>query len=161
MKDNAAAEKTFRTALGAVCVFAGVHTVMCLLTTCFLPGGPPWTFVFLGMEAASAAAAFALCVFALIRAVRRKLPALGGFAGVFRSLREPAFYLAAVWCAWSFIACALAIRRGLGGLYNNVRYLFYLAASLLVLFPLGCYLGRENKRAPLHRLYDEIGRAHV
>ena len=154
MKDNAPAEKAFRTALGAVCIFAGVHTVMCLLTACFLPGGPPWTFVFLGLEAAAAAAAFVLCAAALIWAVRRRLPALGGFAGVFRSLRDPSFYLAAAWCIWSFIACALAIRRGLGGLYNNVRYLFYLAASLLVLFPLGCYMGRENKRAPLHLLYD-------
>ena len=74
--------------------------------------------------------------------------------GLFRALRFPAFYCLAAWAVWAVAACFLAVSEGMASLYHNARYLFYLAASLLMVFPLGYALGREEKPRLLGVLYD-------
>ncbi len=141
-------------ALIAVCGLAAVHISMCILSSLFLPTGAPWNVIFLGIELAFAAAALLCCLAAFVKS-RRDAAEAAAFVGPLKEhLRQPAGYLAAIWCVCSFIACFWGIHEGLGGLYHNGRYLFYLAVSLLVLFPLGFYLGRQDKRALLHALFD-------
>ena len=141
-------------ALKSVCVFAAVHILMCFLSSCYLPSGSPWNIIFLGIEFAFAAIAFLCCVTALVTAFRDPAVGRGGIVQLSSPFRQPGFYLILAWCACSFIACFLAIGQGLGGLYHNGRYLFYLAVSLLVLFPLGFYLGQKDKKLLMHILFD-------
>ncbi len=137
-------------ALISIYGLAAVHISMCILSSLFLPTGAPWNIVFLGIELAAAAAALLCCLAAFAKS-RRDAAFIEPLT---ECLRQPAGYLAAIWCVCSFIACFWGIHGGLGGLYHNGRYLFYLAVSLLVLFPLGFHLGQQDKRALLHVLFD-------
>ena len=146
--------KGFTLALWSVGAFAVVHILMCLLNTCMLPTKPPWTVTSLWIEVGFAAFALLVSTGALIAARRRSSDSLNSFRRLFGTLRCTGFYLAAAWCVWSYIAFFLAMREGWGGLYHNARYLFYLTASLIVLFPLGYFLGREDRTALLHLIFD-------
>ena len=50
-------EKRRAAPLISLCVFIGVHIVMCIMNSCFLPAGKPWNIIFLGGEFALAGAA--------------------------------------------------------------------------------------------------------
>ena len=146
-------EKRRAAPLISLCVFIGVHIVMCIMNSCFLPAGKPWNIIFLGGEFALAGAAAVCCVIALVSS-RRDAGGPAELRQLGERFRRPEFFLVLAWFVCSVAACFLAIGQGLGGLYHNGRYLFDLGASLVIAFPLGFYLGSENRRGLLHLVYD-------
>lgn len=135
-------------------VFAGIHILMCLFMYSAAPDGAPWNYLFLGVEVIAAAAAAAVFLWAFLRSERMGGPDRDSFLALFRSLRFAAFYCLAAWAVWAFAACFLAVSEGRASLYHNVRYLFYLSASLLIVFPLGFALGMRRDTRLLQVIYD-------
>lgn len=140
--------------LQAGCIFALIHILTCLLMNSMAPEGSPWNILFLAVEVCAAGAAVLFFLISFLRAEKADSPEKARFLALFRSMRFGAFYCLIAWCVWSVAACLFAVSEGLASLSHNVRYLFYLASSLLILFPLGFALGRENRPKLLWLLYD-------
>jgi|GEM_PF-3308122 len=59
-----------------------------------------------------------------------------------------------LWVLWAGAACLMAVGAGIASLRQNVPYLFDLFVSLLVLYPLGLYLGEKRDFRLLSALID-------
>ena len=135
-------------------IFAGIHILMCLFMYSAAPDGPPWNYLFLSVEFSAAAVAAVTFLWSFLRSERLGAPDSDRFLTLLRSLRFAAFYCLAAWSVWAVAACFLAVSEGMSSLFHNARYLFYLAASLLILFPLGYALGMERDTRLLRWVYD-------
>lgn len=140
--------------LGAVSLFVAALTLIRLLDSIVLPSVSPWNVVWLGIEALIGAGAAATMLLCLIRAVRQNAASRVQFQETFSEMKQPVFFIALAWCVWSFIACFLAAAEGRAPLSGNIRYLFYMASSLLVIFPLGYHLGKRRQMALFHAMFD-------
>ncbi len=144
----------FGTALTALAVFAGCHVLLCYLQISFLPMADGKNVLWLGIELALGIAAGLTALICLWLAMRKGGEDARRFREVLAELRSPGFLLLAVWVLWAVIACLLAIREGRTSFYHNVRYLFYQAADMIVLFALGLYFGGRAQKRYLLLLFD-------
>ena len=144
----------FRLALGAWTGFGAAYTLLMFLVTFYLPEREPWRTVWMVGGMALGLAAFAVALLAWIAACRRRSPDREKFRVFLREMKTPGHILLAAWFVWACFACLLATREGLASLRHNSTYLFDLAVSLLVLFPLGYYYGRRRDLRLLHGLMD-------
>jgi len=146
--------RQYRLALGALGLFILALCAIRLLDSIALPSASPWNLVWLGFELLLGAGAAVTALLCLFRAERRKTPSWECFREAFAQWKKPIFLVALVWCVWSFVACFLSVAEGRASLSGNVRYLYYMAVSLIVIFPLGYHLGRGRRMELLHAAFD-------
>lgn len=155
---NAASRSTagrgFVFSLRFVSVFAAAHILLVLLQTNFLPLSDGWNVVWLSLEFLLAAGALGISAVCLVYARVRGSESIESFSALFRDIMTPGTVFLALWVLWAYISCFLAIREGRASFYHNARYLFYQTADMLVLFPLGLYLGRKSRTGLLKAVYD-------
>ena len=148
------AGRGFVFSLRFVSVFAAAHILLVLLQTNFLPLSDDWNVVWLSLELLLAAGALGISAVCLAYARVRGTQSLDSFSALFRDIMTPGTVFLALWVLWAYISCFLAIREGRASFYHNVRFLFYQTADMLVLFPLGLYLGRKSRTSLLKAVYD-------
>lgn len=128
--------------------FAFIYLILCLLMIMVLPSRGLWYLLWRAGGMAAFAAIAAVFLFELAK----------GRAGtLLPAWRHPGSVLCLVWFVWSCIACLLAAGGDLGVIRYNSTYLFDLAVSLLLLFPLGIALGGSGRTGLLERCIDCAG----
>ena len=146
--------KAFDLSVRFASLFAAAHVVLVLLQTNFVPLSGGWNIVWLGLELLLGMGAFGIALGSILYALHNRTDSLRSFGALYRDVRSPGLLFLALWTLWAFFACLLAIREGRTTFYHNVRYLFYQAADLMVLFPLGMYFGRRKQMGLLAVAYD-------
>ena len=144
----------FGYALVAVWVFAVFYTVLVYLRMFYLPDGDSLRRIWIALGFAAGAAAVLTAGALWLLAIKRNSSSLLCFRELLRELVTPGFIILAVWLVWACVAWVLTVREGLSSLSHNSSYIFDMFVSLMVLFPMGCYMGKRGRFTLLNVLMD-------
>ena len=146
-------QKAWAVALYAVLTFAFFYPTGLFLNIHILPDMPLWWMPCFLVGVVPAAAAALVFFGAMIRARCRQPEALLSFRQFFLEWWVNG-KLTILWAAWVVIAAAIAVLEGISNYRVNSVYVFDILVSLLLLYPLGIFLGRRDRLRLLHVIMD-------
>ena len=151
--EREAGRRGFAVALYAAFAFVFVYLIGSFLNIFILPVMSIWWMAWFVTGFAPACLAGAVIAVCFVTALRRRSPALAAFRELGRDFWTGG-KLTVLWCVWVLAAACIALKEGRCSFLVNGVYVFDIMVSLLLLYPLGCFLGRRDRRSLLHLIMD-------